>query len=169
MAIQTAGEQKYYDLVEEKVKSLRTAMIVGISFLALALISMFSNIVLGILLGIVGAFLTAKNIRQQKEMNGQLEKLEDKEQFFRQLIASDTQEIRELGLLVTKDYVVQCSREELYIRSRNEIKSAQILKERGRQILILTDGKGKRHEAARTKGRKDAAFQKACKVLNAEE
>lgn len=169
MAIQTAGEQKYYDLVEEKVKSLRTAMIVGISFLALALISMFSNIVLGILLGIVGAFLTAKNIRQQKEMNGQLEKLEDKEQFFRQLIASDTQEIRELGLIVTKDYIVQCSREELYICSREEIESAKILKEKGKQVLVFTDGKGKRYEVARTKSRKDAAFQKACKALNVDE
>lgn len=166
MAIQTAGEQKYYDLIEEKVKSLRTAMIVGISFLALALISIFSNIVLGILLGVIGAFLTFNNMKKQKEMEGQLESLGDKEQFFHQLIAADTREIQEFHLLVTKDYIVQCSREELYIRSRDQIKSADILSEKGRQVLVLTDNRGKRHELARSKNKKDTAFDEACIALN---
>ena len=39
MAIQTAGEQKYYDFIEERAKSLRTGMIVWISLLAVALIA----------------------------------------------------------------------------------------------------------------------------------
>ena len=43
MAIQTAGEQKYYDFIEERARSLRTGMIIWISLLAAALIAIFNS------------------------------------------------------------------------------------------------------------------------------
>ena len=43
MAIQTAGEQKYYDFIEERARSLRTGMIIWISLLAAALIAVFNS------------------------------------------------------------------------------------------------------------------------------
>lgn len=169
MAIQTAGEQKYYDLIEEKAKKMRTAMIIWISFLALALISVFSNILLGAVFGALGVFLAVRNRKEQKEMDKELERAGDKTEFFNQLIAPDALEVPDFQLIVTRDYIVQCTKEKLYIRPRSEIRSKDIATEKGTKVLILTDQNGLRHEAARAKKNDAAAFDKICRVLQAEE
>lgn len=169
MAIQTAGEQKYYDLIEEKVKKMRTAMIIWISFLALALISVFSNILLGGVFGALGVFLAVRNRKEQKEMDKELERARDKTEFFNQLIAPDALEVPDFQLIVTRDYIVQCTKEKLYIRPRSEIRSKDIATEKGTKVLILTDQNGIRHEAARAKKKDAAAFDKICRALQAEE
>ena len=57
MAIQTAGEQKYYDFIEERARSLRTGMIIWISLLAAALIAVFNSPVIGAVLAVAGVLL----------------------------------------------------------------------------------------------------------------
>ena len=57
MAIQTAGEQKYYDFIEERAKSLRTGMIVWISLLAVAFIAAFNSPVIGAVLAAAGVII----------------------------------------------------------------------------------------------------------------
>ena len=134
MAIQTAGEQKYYDLIEEKAKKMRTAMIIWISFLALALISVFSNILLGAVFGALGVFLAVRNRKEQKEMDKELERAGDKTEFFNQLIAPDALEVPDFQLIVTRDYIVQCTREKLYIRPRSEIRARILPQRKGRRF-----------------------------------
>ena len=86
MRIQTAGEQKYYDFIQERAKRLQTGMIVWGSLLAVAFICLFSNIVITVILAVGGAFLAMTNIKARSELKGKLDQIEDKEEFFRQLI-----------------------------------------------------------------------------------
>ena len=50
MEIQTAGQQKYYDFIEERAKSLRLGMIIWISLLAAALLAILAGGILGYIL-----------------------------------------------------------------------------------------------------------------------
>ena len=106
MAIQTAGEQKYYDFIEERARKLRTGMIVWISLLAAALIASFNSLLIGGLLALAGIFLGVLNIRNQKALKDKLSVVEDRADFFNQLIAPETVEIPSFRLLVTRDYVL---------------------------------------------------------------
>ena len=58
MAIETAGQQKYADLTAKRIKSLQTGMIVWISFLCLALICSFDNIMLAAIIAVSYTHLT---------------------------------------------------------------------------------------------------------------
>ena len=78
MAIQTAGEQKYYDFIEERAKSLRTGMIVWISLLAVALIATFNSPVIGAVLAAAGVVLAVLNVRSQRALRAKLSWIEDK-------------------------------------------------------------------------------------------
>ena len=80
MRIQTAGEQKYYDFIQERAKRLQTGMIVWSSLLAVAFICLFSNIVITVILAVGGAFLAMTNIKARSELKGKLDQIEDKEE-----------------------------------------------------------------------------------------
>ena len=70
MAIQTAGEQKYYDFIEERARSLRTGMIIWISLLAAALIAVFNSPVIGAALAAAGVLLGAAVPRPPAVLKG---------------------------------------------------------------------------------------------------
>ena len=95
MAIETAGQQKYADLTAKRIKSLQTGMIVWISLLCLALICSFDNIMLAAIIGCVGIVLAVLNTKARKEFNRKLDRVKDKEEFYRQLAAPDVLELKE--------------------------------------------------------------------------
>ena len=106
MNIQTAGEQKYYNYIEAQVKKLRTGMIVWGSLLAVALIGMFSDMRLALILAVVGVALAVLNLKSQQALKEKLDVVEDKEEFFRQLTDSESVELKEEQIIITKDYVL---------------------------------------------------------------
>ena len=106
MAIETAGQQKYADLTAKRIKSLQTGMIIWISLFCLALICSFSNNLLANIVGIVAVVYAVVNTKGRKAFNSKLDKIEDKNEFYRQIVAPDVLELKEEQLLVAKDYVI---------------------------------------------------------------
>ncbi len=144
--IQTAGQQRYYDFISDRAKKVRTGMIVWASLLSLALISLFNNIVIAIILAVLGAALAASNVKSQKELKGKLDGVRDKEDFFNQLADTDTLSVQEGRILVTKDYVLTYRTDVLiyYIPDMEKVEVG--LKGDEKKFLYLTEGSGKRHE-----------------------
>ena len=62
MNIQTAGQQKYYDFIQERAKRLKTGMIVWMSLLCLALISLSNNVVIAVIMALIGITLAVTNL-----------------------------------------------------------------------------------------------------------
>ena len=89
MNIQTAGQQKYYDFIEERAKKLRTGMIVWGSLLAVAFIGMFSDAGIAAVLALIGGAYAMVNIKAQRALKGKLDVVADPEEFFRQLADPD--------------------------------------------------------------------------------
>lgn len=140
MRIQTAGEQKYYDCIEQKAKSLRTGMIIWISLLALAFIASLSDIRVGLPLAAAGALLALRNLRGQDRLRKKLAGIADRDAFYNQLIAPDAAELPKCGLLITRDYVLSFRKDvELYFLG--DLEKAEL---RGGQ-LVLTERSGKEH------------------------
>ena len=165
MAIQTAGEQKYYDFIEERAKSLRTGMIVWISFLAAALIAVFNSPVVGFVLAAAGAVLAVRNVRQQKELNGKLNGIKDKADFFNQLIAPDTVEIPAYHLLITREYVLSFL-SDIYICCFRDMEKVEEEAGQGRERkLFLVAKDGRRYKIAQSAQSDDRDFDKAYETL----
>lgn len=165
MAIQTAGEQKYYDFIEERARKLRTGMIVWISLLAAALIASFNSLLIGGLLALAGIFLGVLNIRNQKALKDKLAVVEDRADFFNQLIAPETVEIPSFRLLVTRDYVL-VFRTDVYLYRFADMEKVEVgIGTAGEKALFLTDRRGVRCEIARTAGGPDAEFDRAYEAV----
>ncbi|MCI9422743.1 MAG: hypothetical protein HFG81_08515 [Dorea sp.] len=146
MSIQTKGQQKYYDFIEERVKKLRTGMIVWGSLLAVALIGMFSDVLLAIILAAVGAALAILNLKSQKALNEKLNVVEDREEFFRQLASSDLLEFKAARLIIMKDYLLQM-KEDVFIYPFSEMEKVEVgIQGKVGKTLFLTDRQGARHE-----------------------
>lgn len=146
MSIQTAGEQKYYDFIEERVKKLRTGMIVWGSLLAVAFIGMFSDARLALILAVIGIALAILNLKSQQALKEKLDVIEDKEEFFRQLEDRELIEIKDAHLIILKDYVL-VMKEDLFIYPFSEMEKAEEgISGKMRKTLFLTDRKGVRHE-----------------------
>ena len=146
MSIQIAGEQKYYDFIEERVKKLRTGMIVWGSLLGVAFIGMFSDVRLALILASVGIALAILNLKSQQALKGKLEGIEDKEEFFRQLADTDLVEVKEARLMITKDYVLGM-KEDVFVYSFSEMDKVEVgLQGKVGKTLFLTDRQGIRHE-----------------------
>ncbi len=150
MEIQTAGQQKYYDFISERAKSLRLGMIIWISLLAAALLAIFAGGVLGYILAMLGAALGVLNIRSQRMLKGRLDGI-NKEDFFNQLTETDTVEIPDYRLMVTRDYVL-LNRGEILIFPLKKMSKTEVgIRQQGsgrQKTLFLTDGAGNRHEIA---------------------
>ena len=145
MAIETAGQQKYADLTAKRIKSLQTGMIVWISLLCLALICSFDNIMLAAIIGCVGIVLAVLNTKARKEFNRKLDRVKDKEEFYRQLAAPDVLELKEEQLLIAKDYVVTVDTD-VEIYDLNQMEKLEVGKQGNiKKTLFLTEPDGKRH------------------------
>ncbi len=170
MEIQTAGQQKYYDLIEEQAKSLRLGMIIWLSLLAVALLAIFSGGILGYILAILGAALGALNIRSQKALWSKLKGIADKEDFFNQLIDGETVEIPDYRLMITREYVV-LYRSEIRIYPLKEMDKVEVgIRQQGnyrQKTLFLTDHTGKRNEiAVCSQSGQESAFDLAYHTLH---
>lgn len=168
MEIQTAGEQKYYDFIEERVKQLRTGMIVWGSLLAVAFIGMFSDARLAIVLAVIGVALAMLNLKSQQALKGKLDVIEDKEEFFRQLTDSDLIEQKDARLMIAKDYLLVMKKDvSIYLFSDMEKVESQV-QGKSQKTLSFTDAQGMRHEILSCgKGEKEREmFDRACRILN---
>ena len=144
--IQTAGQQRYYDFIEDRAKKVRTGMIVWSSLLCLALISLFHNIVIAVILALVGAALAVSNMKSQKELKGKLDAISDKEEFFRQLTSPDVQTAQDGHVLVAKDYVLTY-KTGVHIYCIQKKKKVEVgIQGNMKKYLFLTDSQGRRHE-----------------------
>lgn len=168
MAIETAGQQKYADLTAKRIKSLQTGMIVWISLLCLALICSFDNIMLAAIIGCVGIVLAVLNTKARKEFNRKLDRVKDKEEFYRQLAAPDVLELKEEQLLIAKDYVVTVDTD-VEIYDLNQMEKLEVGKQGNiKKTLFLTEPDGKRHAIlSTTKGdRRQRAFDQVYERLH---
>lgn len=148
MNIQTAGEQKYYDFIQERTKSLRLGMIVWASLLAAAFIASLTNLKIGALLGIIGIVLAVLNVRAQKALKSKLDIIEDKKSFFNQLTAPETVESEEFRLLITAGYVLKY-KEDVYIYRLSDMEKTEVgIEKNGTRHLFLTEKNGTRRELA---------------------
>lgn len=144
--IQTAGQQRYYDFIEDRAKKVRTGMIVWASLLCLALISLFHNIVIAVILALVGAALAVSNVRLQKELKGKLDCISDKEEFFRQLTSPDVKTAKDGHVLVAKDYVLTY-KTDVHIYCIPDMEKVEVgIQGNMKKHLFLTDSQGRRHE-----------------------
>ena len=162
MAIETAGQQKYADLTAKRIKSLQTGMIIWISLFCLALICSFSNNLLAIIVGIVAVVYAVVNTKGRKAFNSKLDKIEDKNEFYRQIVAPDVLELKEEQLLVAKDYVIVVDAD-VWIYDLHHMEKVEVGKEGNvKKTLFLTEPNGKRHAILSTTkgdGRQEAFDQ----------
>lgn len=145
--IQTAGEQKYYDFVQKEAERLRLGMIIWVSMLAAALISVFENVKIAVLLALIGIVLAGVNIRKQQKHNKILERVKDKKEFYLQLTADDMKEWKELGLIICKDYVL-CKTTDIHVCCLSNMVEVEVEadKSAGKKMLFLIDTEGERNE-----------------------
>src|SRR5699024_4485009 len=106
MKIQSAGQQKYQDLIRKPAERVRTAMIVWISLACLAFISFFYNVWVALILAAAAAVLAARNIGARRVLEGALDGIEDREDFFCQLMEGNTMEFPGYPVVVTREYLV---------------------------------------------------------------
>lgn len=168
MSIQTAGEQKYYDFIEERAKRLRTGMIVWGSLLAVAFIGMFSDARLGVILALMGFALAVMNVKSQKALKSKLDVVDDKEEFFRQLTDPDLIEIKDCNLIIMKDYAL-VRREDISVYPFARMEKVEVgIQGKTGKVLFLTDRQGIRHEIAScmSQDRMQEAFDKAYRALS---
>ena len=145
MAIETVGQQKYADLTAKRIKSLQTGMIIWISLFCLALICSFSNNLLAIIVGIVAVVYAVVNTKGRKAFNSKLDKIEDKNEFYRQIVAPDVLELKEEQLLVAKDYVIVVDAD-VWIYDLHHMEKVEVGKQGNvKKTLFLTEPNGKRH------------------------
>lgn len=141
MKIQSAGQQKYQDLIRKPAERVRTAMIVWISLACLAFISFFSNVWVALILTAAAAVLAARNIGARRVLEGALDGIEDREDFFCQLMEGNTMEFPGYPVVVTREYLVTAYQTVLVYRLEE-------VKKTGREELkkILFPGKVKVNE-----------------------
>ncbi|MCQ4688583.1 hypothetical protein NE575_04810 [Clostridium sp. SL.3.18] len=150
MRIQTAGEQKYYDFIQERAKRLQTGMIVWGSLLALALICLFSNIIIAVILAVAGAILAMTNSKARRELRGKLDQIEDKEEFFRQLTAPDVAEFPNCHVIIARDYILVFN-DDIFIYAFEDMEKVEAgIQGEVKKVLFFADRQGKRHEIIST-------------------
>lgn len=150
MKIETAGQQKYYNFIEDRVKRLTTTRIVWVSLMCVALICSFSNMKIAAILGVAGALLAVLNTRSIKALDSKLEKLPDQKDFFRQITAPRNLELPEAHIIVMKDYVLVTKNDVMILQLSDMEKMEVGMVQDVQKTLFLTDKAGKRHEIIST-------------------
>lgn len=145
-AIQNAGQQRYYDFISERAKSIRTGMIVWISLLCVAFISLFNNPVIAAVLALAGAFLAVMNLKSQRALKEKLSVVPDQEEFFRQLTAPGVVTADNGHVLAAADYVL-VYRTDVFIYPLADMEKIEVgFQGKTKKFLFLTDKNGERHE-----------------------
>lgn len=144
--IENAGQQKYAEFVSERAKKLQTGMIVWGSLLCLALICLFSNVVMAAVFAAMGIFLAVTNLKAQKKFKEKLSNVDNQEEFFRQIAAKDMIEFPDEHIMITRDYVLVFLTD-IFIYQMNDMEKIEVGKQADiKKVLFLTDKNGKRHE-----------------------
>ncbi len=164
MAIESAGEKKYYDFIADRMKRHRILDITWMSLICLAFLSLASEVeaafFLGIMLLILGVAIGISNASSRKALSKKLNVIENKKKFFNQLVAKDTVEFKDLRLLITNDYLLKYS-DDLYIYKFSEMKNVEI---KGNRLYLL-DYQNKKYEIAVNEKGKENSFDTACQLL----
>ena len=72
--------------------------------MCVALICSFNNIKLAAILGVIAIAYAVLNMKGRKEFKNKLNRIKDKEEFFRQLAAPDTLELKDEQLIVANHH-----------------------------------------------------------------
>ena len=89
--------------------------------------------------------MVSGNTKARKEFNRKLDRVKDKEEFYRQLAAPDVLELKEEQLLIAKDYVVTVDTD-VEIYDLNQMEKLEVGKQGNiKKTLFLTEPDGKRH------------------------
>lgn len=85
------------------------------------------------------------NTKGRKAFNSKLDKIEDKNEFYRQIVAPDVLELKEEQLLVAKDYVIVVDAD-VWIYDLHHMEKVEVGKQGNvKKTLFLTEPNGKRH------------------------
>ena len=160
MKIETAGQQKYYNFIEDRVKKLTTTRIVWVSLMCIALICSFSNMTIAAVIGVAGALLAVVNTRSIKALDSKLEKLPDQKDFFRQMTAPRNLELPEAHIIVMKDYILVTKTEVMILPLLDMEKMEVEMSDDEQKTLFLIDKVGKRHEIISTRDGMQVEFDK---------
>lgn len=164
MAIETAGEQRYYFFLEKRMKKHRLMDISSVSLICVAAIAFTSKEELGIFVGLVlsilGIVIAVLSYSSKKSLNKKLDIVGDKKKFFAQLVEKDTVEFKDLNLLITNDYLLKYS-DDLYIYKFADMKNVELKNDR----LYLVDKNRKRYEIAINQKGNENSFDTACQLL----
>ena len=164
MAIETAGEQKYYDFIEERVKKNRIMDIASISIVSAGFIAFTSKedagIFIGLFLIVLGIALLIKNAGAKNDLNKKLDIVDDKRKFFRQLVDKETVEFKDLRLIITNEYVLKYS-DDLYIYKLADMKTVEL---KNNRLYIVGYDKEHYEVAVNEKG-KENSFDTASQLL----
>lgn len=164
MTIETAGEQRYYDFMADRMKKHRLTDIGSLSIIFAGFIAFTSKaeegIFIGLFLCVLGVVLGIRNLGSKKALNEKLNIVDDKKRFFNQLVDKDTVEFKDLRLLITNDYVLKYS-DDLYIYKLAAMKSVEIRNDK----LFIVDYDKKKYEIARNERGKENSFDTACQLL----
>ena len=117
---------------------------------------------LAIIVGIVAVVYAVVNTKGRKAFNSKLDKIEDKNEFYRQIVAPDVLELKEEQLLVAKDYVIVVDAD-VWIYDLHHMEKVEVGKQGNvKKTLFLTEPNGKRHAILSTTkgdGRQEAFDQ----------
>lgn len=144
--MRTAGQQRYYEFIQERIKRFQTGRVVWVSLLAVAFIAAFSDIKIAAFLALAGIVMAVVNTNAKKTMDQSLAAVEDQESFFLQLTAPDVKEYSDCHVLVSKDYVL-VDQATLWILRFRDMEKIEVGKHGDvKKTLFLTDRDGNRHE-----------------------
>ena len=164
MAIETAGEQRYYDFIADRMKKHRVTDISSLSIVFAGFIAFSSEAEAGIFVGlflvVLACVLTAKNTGSKNALNKKLDIVEDKKKFFNQLVEKSTVEFKDLRLIITNDYVLRYS-DDLYIYKLSDMKTVEIKNDK----LYIVGYDKKKYEIAVNEKGKENSFDTACQLL----
>lgn len=164
MAIESAGEQRYYDFIAPRMKKHRLIDISSLSIICAGFICLTAKaeegIFIGLFLIVLGISMAVKNMGSKQELNKKLDIVDDKKKFFKQLVDKETVEFKELQLIITNDYVLKYS-DDLYIYKLADMKTVEI--ENNRLYIV---GYDKEHyEIAVNEKGKENSFDTASQLL----
>lgn len=164
MAIETAGEQRYYDFIAARVKKHRLIDISSISIICAGFISFTAKaeegIFIGLFLIVLGISMEIKNIGSKQDLNKKLDIVDDKKKFFKQLVDKETVEFKDLRLIITNDYVLKYS-DDLYIYKLADMKTVEIKNNR----LYIVGYDKECYEIAVNEKDKENSFDTASQLL----
>lgn len=82
------------------------------------------------------------NIKARSELKGKLDQIEDKEEFFRQLIAPDVAEFSDCHVIIARDYIL-VYKDDIFIYAFADMEKVEVgIQGEVKKVLFLTDWRG---------------------------